>query len=161
MYQLWVTLHLIAVVAGIGSVVLNGVYAAQAKKLGGPGAGAIMQANFQVTKVAEKFIYAIPVFGALAVASSDAFDFGDTWVWLALIIYVVAVGLSHGIMYPGAKRMQAIGAAMAGGQGGQAEVAEAAALEKRMAAVGMILNLLVVVLIVLMVWKPGTPGFGF
>ena len=161
-YKLFVVLHLLAVVFGIGTVVLNGVYANIAKKQGGPAAGAIMKANFEVTLLAEKFIYAVPVFGILAVLTSDdAWEFDQTWIWLSLALYVVAVGLSHAVMFPGAKRMQAIGAAMASGQGGQAEAAEAAMLEKRMGAVGAVLDLMVVVIVVLMVWKPGAPGLGF
>ena len=46
-------------------------------------------------------------------------------------------------------------AAEAAGQGGQAEVDEMAAINKKMAPVGATLDLLAVVLIALMVWKPG------
>lgn len=152
MYELWVVLHLLAVIVGIGATMLNGLYAAKAKEAGGPAAGAIMKANFDVTMVAEKFIYLVPVFGILAVlASDDAWDFGQTWVWLSLVLYVIALGIAHGNQIPSGKKMLA----------GPSSPEEAAALGKRLAMGGMALDLLVVVLVVLMVWKPGAPGYGF
>jgi hypothetical protein len=145
-YKLFVVLHILAVVVGIGATMLNGVYAAKARQAGGPGAGAIMKANFEVTTLAEKVIYLIPVFGILAVlASHDLWDFSDTWIWLSLVLYVVALGIAHGVMMPNGKKM------LAGPSGPE----EAAAIGKRLATGGMALNLLVVVLIALMVWKPG------
>ena len=145
-YKLVLFLHILTVVVGIGGVMLNGVYAAKARKAGGPAAGAIMQANFDVTMVAEKFIYAIPIFGiALVGMSDDAWAFSQTWVWLSLVLYVLAMGISHGVMIPNGKKM------LAGPSGPE----EAEALGKKLAMGGMSLDLLAVVLIALMIWKPG------
>ena len=152
MYEFWVVLHLIAVVVGIGATMLNGLYAAKARPAGGPAAGAIMKANFDVTMVAEKIIYLVPVFGILAVlASDDVWEFDQTWVWLSIVLYVVALGIAHGNQIPAGKKMLA----------GPSSPEEAEALGKRLAMGGMALDLLVVVIIVLMVWKPGAPGYGF
>jgi uncharacterized membrane protein len=145
-YKLMVVLHILSVVVGIGATMLNGLYAAKAKQAGGPAAGAIMKANFDVTVVAEKIIYLVPVFGILAVlASDDVWEFDQTWIWLAIVLYVVALGIAHGNQMPAAKKMLA----------GPSSPEEAEALGKRLAMGGMALNLLVVVLIALMVWKPG------
>jgi hypothetical protein len=147
MFKLWLTLHLVTIVVGIGGTMLNGVYAAKARQAGGPSAGAIMQANFDVTMLAEKVIYAIPVFGILAVVTSpnDVYEFGQTWVWLSFVLFVIAMGIAHGVMMPNGKKM------LAGPSGPQ----EAAAIGKQLAIGGMTLNLLAVAIIVLMVWKPG------
>jgi uncharacterized membrane protein len=145
-YKLLVVLHILSVVVGIGATMLNGLYAAKAKQAGGPAAGAIMKANFDVTMVAEKVIYLIPVFGILAVlASDDVWEFDQTWIWLSLVLYVVALGIAHGNQMPAGKKMLA----------GPSSPQEAEALGKRLAMGGMALNLLVVVLVALMVWKPG------
>jgi uncharacterized membrane protein len=157
-YNTLLTLHILAVVVGIGTTSLNGVYAAKAKAAGGPAQGAIMKANFDVSMVAEKIIYLIPIFGlALVGVGHDDYGWslGQTWLWLSLVLYVVALGIVHGVMVPSAKKMQAIGAKMASGQGGPAEGVAAAKLEKMLATGGMTLNLLLVVLIALMIWKPG------
>ena len=145
-YKLLVVLHILSVVVGIGATMLNGLYAAKAKQAGGPSAGAIMKANFDVTMVAEKIIYLVPVFGILAVlASDDVWEFDQTWIWLSLVLYVVALGIAHGNQMPAGKRMLA----------GPSSPQEAEALGKRLAMGGMALNLLVVVIVALMVWKPG------
>jgi uncharacterized membrane protein len=157
-YDFLLILHILAVVFGIGPMVLNGVYAAKAKKLGPPGQGAVMSVNFDVSMLAEKIIYLIPVFGILLVlvgGDDRNLEFDQTWLWLSLLLYVVALGISHGVMVPGAKAMQAIGAKFAAGQGTPEDGATAGGLEKRLAAGGMMLNLLAIVIIVLMVTQPG------
>jgi uncharacterized membrane protein len=139
-------LHVLAVVVGIGTVVLNGLYAAKAKQLGPSAAGPIMLANFDVTMAAEKVIYTIPLFGLALVGMSDkVYKVGQTWVWLSLVLYILAIGVSHSVMIPNGKKM------LAGPSGPD----EAAALGKKLAAGGMTLNLLATAIIVLMIWKPG------
>ena len=154
LYNVVLVLHILGVVAGTGTNMLNGVVAAKAKQLGGPLTGAVMRTNFEVALVAEKIIYTIPVTGILLVLmSEDLWTFGQTWIWLSIVLYVVAIGISHGVMKTSALRMQALGPQL--GQGDQAAIAEAGALEKKLAAGGTVLNLLTVVLIALMIWKPG------
>lgn len=158
MYKFFLILHIVSVVFGLGTVSLNGLYAVKAKKLGGPGQGAVMRVNFDVTMVAEKIIYLVPIFGLVLVAighDSHHLSMGQTWLWLSLVLYLVGIGVSHGVMVPGARKMQAIGARMASGQGTPADGAEAAATEKKLATGGMVLDLLLVVIIVLMVAQPG------
>ena len=151
-YKLLFLLHLIAVVGGLGTVVLNGVYAAKAKATGGQGGTAISVANYEVSGVAEKLIYTIPLWGILMVlVSDDAIEFGDTWIWLSMLLYVVAIGISHAVMIPGHRRYNELAAA----EGGPSVGTEAQGLEKKLAGGGTALNLLLVVLIALMIWKPG------
>ena len=156
MYELLVFLHLVAVIVGIGGVALNGLYAKRA--MGGEGTEgvAVSEANYAVSNVAEKFIYAIPVFGILAVlASDDAHEFSETWIWLSTLLYVVALGISHSIVVPGHRRLNVLGRQLATGQGGAAEGQELATIGKKMAPAGAALDLLALVIVGLMVWKPG------
>ena len=156
MFELMVFLHLVTVVVGIGTVFLNGVYANISMKHQGLEGVAISEANEKVSGIAEKFIYAIPVFGILAVlASDDAYEFSETWIWLSIVLYVAAIGVAHSIVIPSHRRLNELGRIMGAGQGGPAEGQEMAAIGKRMAPAGMTLDLLAVVLIALMVWKPG------
>ncbi len=163
LYKTLLVLHILTAIVGLGAVMLNGLYAAQAQKRPGPGGRAVSEANFFVSKIAEYFIYAIPVFGILLVLASDKqWKFSQTWVWLALLIYVVAIGISHAILIPGHKKTNALLAEMeqapplAGGPPPQA--AELQAIGNRMAAAGAALDIFVVVFLVLMIWKPGS-GF--
>ena len=148
LYTLLKIVHIVTVVAGIGTVSLNGIYGAKAKEAGPNGGVAIASANHFVSDVAEKFIYAIPVTGILMLVVEDYWEFSQTWVWLSTLLYVVALGISHAVMIPSSRRMIEV---MSAGPPNE----ESAALEKKLAGGGMALNLLAVVIIVLMVWKPG------
>jgi hypothetical protein len=75
------------------------------------------------------------------------------------LLYFVAIGLSHAIMIPGVKRIIELqkemeqGPAPAGGP--PVQVAELQSIGGRLAPTGMVLNLLLVVIVVLMIWRPG------
>jgi len=165
LYRLVLVLHILCAVVGFGGVLLNGLYAAQAKARKGPEGLAISQANFFVSKVAQYFIYAVFVFGILLVAfSDDAWDFADTWVWLSMLLYVVALGLSHGLLRPTVERiiglqeqLVAMGSPPAGATGGPPpQVAQLEEQGKRAGTVAAALQLIFVVILVMMVFKPGS-----
>ena len=80
-------------------------------------------------------------------------------IWLSLLLYVVAIGISHSILIPGHKRINALlaeleqGPPTAGGPPPQA--VELQAIGKKMAAAGATLNVFVAIFLILMIWKPG------
>jgi uncharacterized membrane protein len=161
-YKFLLVLHLIAVVVGFGSVMLNGVYAARAKKAGGREGVAIAETNaFVSDRVAELFIYAVPILGILLIlVSDDVWEFDQKWISFSFLLYIIGIGLSHGVLRPAVKRLNTLTAQLAAAGpmpsagGPPPEVAEVEALGKRAGAVGAVLNVIVVVVIALMVWKP-------
>ena len=159
-YKALLVAHILAAIVGLGAVMLNGLYAAQAQKRTGPTGRAVSEANFAVSSVAEYVIYAIPLLGLTLVWAGDgAWAFADTWVWLSLVIFVAALGVSHSVLIPGHRRINTLLAEMeqqATGTGPPPQVAEIERLGKAQAAAGMTLNLAVVVLLGLMIWKPGS-----
>jgi uncharacterized membrane protein len=135
------------------------VYAAQIEKRPGPEGRAVLEANMAVTSVGEKLIYAVPVLGILLVLMSDeAWSFSDTWIGLSILLYVVGIGVSHAVLFPGAKKIRVLMLEMesnptpAGGPSPQ--LAEIQAIGKRQAAAGGFLDVLLIVLVALMVFKP-------
>ena len=84
-------------IVGLGAVMLNGIYAAQAQKRQGPPGRAVSEANFFVSNIGEYFIYLIPVFGILLVIFSDkAWKFSTGFVWMALVLFAHRDGdLAH------------------------------------------------------------------
>jgi uncharacterized membrane protein len=158
-YKFVFVLHIVSVVFGLGTVSLNGLYAAQAQKRPGAAGRGASEVNYAVSMIAEKIIYTVPIWGILLVALSDkAWKFSQTWVWLALLLYVVAIGLTHSIMIPSHKRTNELLAEMEAAPGpaaGSPQATELQALGKKMAPVGAALDLILVVIIVLMIWKPG------
>jgi len=165
-YNVVLVLHILTVIIGLGTVFLNALYGAQAKARRGPEGLAIAQANLKVTEVAQYFIYAIPIFGIALVFMSKTdgvqfYDWDQTWIWLSIVLYIVALGLSHAIMLPSVKRMHVLmGEMIAAGPpagGPPPQAAEMEQLAKRVAPTGAVLDLLVIAIVFLMVFKPGGP----
>ncbi len=163
-YNVVLLLHIMAAIVGFGSVILNGMYGAQAKARPGPGGVAIGEANLSVSMVAEYFIYSMPITGIALVTMSDAWSFSEVWVWLSIVLYAIGIGISHGSQMPAAKKMNALAKELAAAGpppagaapgGPPPQVLEMEALGKRLATGDVALNLILVVIVVLMIWKPG------
>lgn len=72
-------------------------------------------------------------------------EFGDTWVWLSLVLWVVAVALVLGVVVPALQQATRRITAQE----------SVAALAGRVAATGGIVGVLFIVIVVLMVYRPG------
>jgi hypothetical protein len=176
LYNIVLVLHILCAIVGFGAVVLNGVYGNEVKKRPGPEGIAIFDANEKVSKIGEAFIIAVFVFGfVLVLLSDDVWEFDQTWVWLAMLLFIVAMALSFGVLTPTLKRMRrlmgelaagpppAAGAAPGGpagsvperGSGPPPQVVEMQGLGQRVAVLGATLQVLLVVILCLMIWKPG------
>ena len=169
LYKTVLVLHILCAIVGFGAVMLNAIYGNEVKKHPGPEGMAIFDANEKVSRVGEAFIVAVFVFGFLLVLlSDDQIEFSQTWVWLAMLLFVIAMGLSQGVLRPTLKRMRVLmgemataGPPAAAGSmpertgGPPPQVAEMQSLGGRVAVLGAALNVFVVVILVLMIWKPG------
>ena len=162
-YKIVLVLHILCAIIGFGTVFFNGIYGAQAKNRKGPEALAIIQANSLVSRIGEYFIYAVFVLGiVLVVIGDNLWDFGQTWIILAMIIFIASIAVSHGLLWPSVNKMQALMQEMidAGPPTG-GPPPQAAELEKtgrRVGIVSTVLHLAFVVILVLMVFKPGGPS---
>jgi uncharacterized membrane protein len=163
-YKIVLLLHILCAIVGFGTVFLNGLYGAQAKRRPGPGGLAIQEANLFVSKIAEYFIYAVFILGiGLVSMSDDAWKFSQTWIWLAMLLYIVGIGVSHGVLFPNAKKMRDLAAEMVAAgpppadapPGPPPQVAEMERRGKTLGAASTFLHLLLVAILVLMIWKPG------
>ncbi len=166
-YKLVLVLHILAAMVGFGGVFLNSLYGQQAKARTGREGLAIAQANYLVSNVAEFFIYAVFVFGVLLVLlSDDAWTFGQFWI-------LGVDGAVHHRPRLGARcaaperpaHEPVDGGARRDGLTTDGRVARRTAapgdpeLEERGQRVGLAgtaLNVLVVLILFLMVWKPGS-----
>lgn len=164
-YKFVLVLHILCAIVGFGGVMLNGIYAAQAKKRQGPEGLAVTEANeFVSARVAELFIYAVFVLGLILVAVSDkTWKFDQAWLSASMGLYIVGLGVAHGVLIRGTKRMVVLQRELveagpgAGGQSGPPpQAAEIDSLSQRLAIFGAFNNVLVVVILFLMVWKPGS-----
>lgn len=161
LYQAMVVIHILTVVFGLGPLVLAGVFAVKAERVDRRAELAVGLVQFEVNKIAQKIVYLIFVTGVAAVLMSDgAIELGDFWVSLSMLTYVVALGISHGMLAPNERRMNVLRKELAEMDGQEFASQPEQALEladrtKRSAAMGMTLNLLTAFLVYLMVFKPG------
>jgi hypothetical protein len=170
-YKTVFMLHILAVIVGFGTVFLNGVYGKAAGDKKGPEALFLSETMEKVGQIAEYVIYTVPLFGLGLVFMSKSggeyvWKFSQTWVWLALVLYVIALGIATGMHLPNIRRMNALqrelvamgpppGAGPGAAMQPPPQVAELEARGKRAAILGTLLNVFVVVLVYLMVFKPG------
>jgi uncharacterized membrane protein len=157
LYKLFLFLHVLAVIIGFGGVLLNGLYASRARRYTPDQSLAVMEVNgFVSMKVAEIFIFLAAVFGfGLVGLSDDVYTFGQLWIWLSIIIYVVYLGISHGVLMPRVRALTALQRELAGGTAGPDAPGRIEALGKQIGASSGVLHLAFVVILILMIWKPG------
>jgi hypothetical protein len=173
-FKFFLVLHLLSAIIGFGAVFLGGMYGAQAERRKGVEGQAIAEAAYHVGHFAEYVIWSVPVWGIILLFLSKTggehvYWFDQTWVSLALVLYIIGVGVATGAHLPNLRRMNALMAelnamgpppATAPGPGAAAAGPPPQAVEleergKRAAMLGTSLDVLVVVIVVLMVWKPG------
>jgi uncharacterized membrane protein len=163
-YKLVLVLHILTAIIGFGAVFLNGIYGQQARSRRGPDGLAISEASFLVSRVAQYFIYAVFIFGILLVVLSDkAWSFSDSWIVASIVLYVLGVGVSHGLLQPTVRRMIALqeelvamGPPPTGAAAGQPppQVIELEERGRRVRIVATALQVNLVLILMLMVWGP-------
>jgi uncharacterized membrane protein len=158
LYQIVLLVHLLLSIAGFGGVLLNGVYAARAKQRPGPEGLAISEANYSVSVIAEVLILLVPISGlALVWVSDGAWALSDLWVWLSIALYAVAFAISRVVLMPGHRRINELLTELIrtpSPSGPPPQVAEVERIGRTMGMAGGALNVLLVVIVVLMIWKP-------
>jgi len=159
-YNVVKVLHILCAIVGFGGVTLNAVYGLQAKARGPREGAAIGAAVYRVSTIAEYFIYATFVLGiGLVGLGHNIFNFGQVWIWLSMTLYVIGLGLSHGVLRPRARRLNALMAEVGAGSAAPSadQAAQLEAIGKQLALTEAALDVLLVVILVLMVFKPGGP----
>ncbi|MCU1352511.1 MAG: hypothetical protein JWM05_1720 [Acidimicrobiales bacterium] len=140
-YKLMYLLHILAVIVAFAPAFVWPVVSGQLKKQGkpvGPAIGALAAGN--TTKIHGPALILVGVFGMGLVGMSEkTWEFSQTWVSLALLIWFVMNGVLWGLMLPAEKQ------AAAGDE----------AADKKVAMFGGILHLLLLLMLVDMIWKPG------
>lgn len=148
-YNLVLLLHIVAVIVGFGGVVWAGVYNAKAMKSGSAAAN-ISTVNFEVNKISEYAIYLVPIFGiGLIGLSGGVYKFSQAWVSASFALYIVGVGVAHGLLIPSHRKLNA--ALSAGGPSSP----EVASINQRLAIGGAVNDVVLAVILILMIWKPG------
>jgi hypothetical protein len=150
MFKLLLFLHLIAAIFAIGPLV--GVTTTASRALRTSDAGAATSA----ARLVRGYSYASVVVVILGMGlmsqkapwdkTRNVAEMGDTWIWLSLLLWACAVGVALGLLAPSLTRA----AAEIGANG------SAGAMVGRVAAAGGVIGLLYAVIVLLMVYQPGS-----
>jgi uncharacterized membrane protein len=151
LYNAVLVLHILAAIIGFGGMFIAGFYGAESGKRPGTDGLAIAETTLKVSgQVPTVAVCAVPILGILLILlSDDTWKFSEAWISMSFVLYIVLMGLATGMQVPTIRKMVAM---RAGGGGSPAELA---ALAKRVATVGGIVNVLWILTLVLMVFKPG------
>ena len=152
LYRLVLVLHILAAIIGFGGMFIAGFYGNESRKLPGREGLAVAETTLTVTgRIPTVAVCAVPILGILLILlSDDLWKFSEAWVSLSFLLYIVLMGLATGLQVPTIRKMVAMRATADAGS-----AAELQAMGKKVATVGGIVNLLWVVILVLMVFKPG------
>lgn len=161
-YKIVLVLHLATAIVGFGGMAVTGYLGALAAARGAREGAAIGEAVGKGYTFSEWPVYAVPILGIILVLlSEDVFTFSQLWITLSFLLYILAIGLLHGLHLPTVRRINALLAEIAAsppsGAGAPPEAAELDRMGARAGAVGGALNLLTLAVLVLMVFKPGFP----
>ena len=134
--------HIVSLLVAFAPAVINPIFMAKLKAQGDeatlPKVAAIMSSNGR--QIHFPALIALGGFGIAMVLWSDpAFGFDQTWVSLAFLNWIAITGLVTGVMLPGERKMAE----------GDLSV------EKRVEAGGQIITVLTLLMLYLMIWKPG------
>jgi uncharacterized membrane protein len=142
-YKIVLLIHIVAVLVALAPAVAHPVMYEFEKRREDGDLAALGQRMAAASRV---YGIALVIAGIVGIGlismSDDVIAWGDTWIWLSLVLWVALNGALHGLMLPAEK---ALGAGEDGAQ-------------KRIETVGPILVVLALVLLYLMVVKPGGGG---
>ena len=152
LYNAVLVLHILAAIIGFGGMFIAGFYGNESRSLPGREGLAVAQTTLKVTgQIPTVAVVAVPILGILLILmSEDAIKFSALWITLSFLLYIVLMGLATGIQVPTIRKMVAMRAGADGASSMQVQ-----AMGKKVATVGAIVNVLWVLILILMVFKPG------
>lgn len=144
------TLHIVAAVFIVGPMAILPMTAMRSIRAGEAGQVATLAKSVNLFTLLS-IVVAFFGFGALGVSDpEDGFSFGSTWVLLSIVAYAIALAINLFVVVPAMRQAAEAITATAGATAPDAKPAG----YSRVAMGSGISSLLLVIVVVLMVWKP-------
>ena len=149
MFKIFLGLHLLTAIFVVGPLAHAVTTASRGLRTGDAAATAASARMARIYAIGSLVVVVLG-FGLMSLDSpytgQPSGEFTDLWIWLSLLLWVVAVALTMGVIVPTLDRATA---AIGGGEA----VKE---LTGRVAAAGGIVGLIFVAIVFLMVYQPGS-----
>jgi hypothetical protein len=149
MFKILLALHLLTAIFAIGPLVGSATTAARGLRTADAGATATSSRTLTIYGAASVLVV---FFGIGVMSSKSPFthkttaDFGDTWIWLSLVLWLATIAVLFTMVIPALKQ-----ATTTIGTGGSVD-----SLKGRVAAGGGVIGLVYAVIVFLMVYRPGS-----
>jgi uncharacterized membrane protein len=159
-YKILLFLHVVCVIAGFGVLAWNALFVARARRVDGAGVTDIVDLNAGIGRIAEFVVYAVFILGLLVIATSQkAWKFNQSWLSASMALYIVDLGVLHGLIRRSQKEYRkvetSLTATTVAGGGRPAEVDVLERLQQRIAIGWGVFDVIVLVVLWLMLFKPG------
>ena len=108
LYSVLLLAHVAAAVIGFGALAVTGVQAGRARAgPAQPGADAVRRYFRPGVNWPGRVVYGVPVLGfALVADSRSAFDAGDGFVVIGLVLWALSVAVAEAVLWPAERRIQ-------------------------------------------------------
>ena len=148
-FKILLALHLIAAIAVVGPLIYGATTAVRGIRTQDASATA---SSARLVRVYSIVSVAVVIFGFGLMSATSPYtqqkvaSFGETWIWLSLLLWAIAVALGLAVLSPALHRITSEITA-----GTEVTLS----LRGRVAGVGGVVGLIFLVIIVLMVYQPG------
>lgn len=147
-YRILLLVHILTAIVGFGSSFVWPMLAARARRLGSPAGDELARAGAELSRPLTVYMVLAVLVTGLAVAGVGAgWRFSQPWVWISFVLTTVMALVATFLQTPNLDAMVALR------PNGDAEELEQR--RKRDAMYGGIGHTLFLVVLVLMIWKPG------
>jgi hypothetical protein len=147
MFKIMLTLHLLTAIFAVGPLVWAAKTAGRGVRRGDAHEIGLATRVLKWYSIASVLVV---IFGFALMSSKEdghtVAEFSDTYIWLSLLLWAAAIGVIHGALMP---RLQKISARIDGGE-------SVSGTAVPIAVVGGLVSVIFVVIIFLMVYKPGS-----
>ena len=152
-YRLVVFLHIAVVVFGLGPTIALAVIGPRIKSAPFPARLPLTDVMVEIgSKLVRPLGVLILITGLLGTWIGEI-EFGEPWIAIGIVLWLVGFGIGEGVLQPAAKRMKAIQESLTGPPT-EAQMSELESLGRRSAMFGGFNHLVLALLIFDMVWKP-------
>ncbi|WP_168207421.1 DUF2269 family protein [Microlunatus elymi] len=149
MFKIFLALHLITAIGVVGPLIYGATTAVRGIRTKDASA---TKSSARLVQIYSIVSIAVVIFGFGLMSATSPYthkpvaSFGETWIWLSLLLWAIAVALGLAVLTPALQRITAeitVGSEVS------------SALRGRVAGVGGVTGLIFLVIIVLMVYQPG------
>lgn len=156
-FQLWLILHILSVIIAFGPTFAFGLMGSYAKRHPQHALAVAEVTHLIAQRIVVPVMVLVPFFGTALIFTGKFDLWKSEWLIIAIILFTIAFFVAILIQLPNSTRLVEALSKLPPGpppEGAQPP-ADVAAITKKLSIGGAFLGLMIVVIVILMVWRPG------